>query len=84
VLIFAFGLALIRFAGERVRGRRGAMDIVIFVTMGFNLSRALTGNAPFLATLGATAALVALHAVLAAAAVRSRGWGRCSRGVRPG
>lgn len=70
VAVFLFGLALIRFAGKRLFGRWGAMDIVLSVIIGSNLSRTLTGNAPFLQTLAATALLVALHALLARAAVR--------------
>jgi uncharacterized membrane protein YcaP (DUF421 family) len=51
-------------AGKRLFGRWGAIDIVISVVIGSNLSRALTGNAPFVPTILATAFLVALHSVL--------------------
>lgn len=70
VVIFAFGVALVRAAGKRVFGKWGAMDIILSVVIGSNLSRAMTGSAPFLETLVATAALVAVHGVLAALAVR--------------
>ena len=69
VLVFAFGLIAIRLAGKRVRGRWGAMDIVLFVMIGSNLSRTLTANAPLFPTLAATGVLVALHALLSRAAV---------------
>jgi len=69
-LVFLFGLALVRFAGKRLFGQWGAMDIIVSVIIGSNLSRTLTGGAPFLETLAATALLVVLHALLARAAVR--------------
>ncbi|WP_372624630.1 DUF421 domain-containing protein [Falsiroseomonas sp.] len=76
LLVFAFGLALIRTAGRRAFGRQTPLDVVLAVLIGSNLSRALTGNAPFLATLVATAALVALYwlAVHAAARWHFFGW----------
>jgi uncharacterized membrane protein YcaP (DUF421 family) len=60
-IIFAFGIALLRLAGRRAFGRQSALDIVLTVLIGSNLSRALTGGAPFFATLAGTAALVALY-----------------------
>ena len=80
VLIFLFGIILVRFAGKRIFGKWGAMDIVLSIVIGSNLSRALTGAAPFGETLLATAALVALHAGLAAAAVRVPGLGPLVKG----
>jgi len=69
-LIFVFGLALVRLAGKRVFGKWGAIDIILSVIIGSNLSRALTGGAPFLPTLAATALLVVLHWLLTGAAAR--------------
>jgi uncharacterized membrane protein YcaP (DUF421 family) len=62
------GFIIVRLAGKRLFGRWGAIDIVISVVIGSNLSRALTGNAPFVPTMLATALLVALHSVLDGAA----------------
>ena len=70
VLVFLFGLLLVRVAGKRVFGKWGAFDIILSVIIGSNLSRALTGNAPFVQTLAVTAALVVLHRLLAAVAAR--------------
>ena len=83
-LIFAFGLILVRAAGKRVFGKWTAIDIVLSIVIGSNLSRALTGAAPFVETLIATAVLVLLHSLLIAASVR---WPRLGhmlkgRGVR--
>jgi len=70
VLIFLFGLALVRMASKRVFGKWGAIDIILSVIIGSNLSRALTASAPLWETLAATAVLVALHAGLAWASAR--------------
>jgi len=70
VIVFAFGVGLVRLAGKRVFGKWGAIDIILSIVTGSNLSRAMTGNAPFLTTLLATAVLVALHLALTAFAAR--------------
>ncbi len=71
VLIFAFGLLLIRVFGRRVFGKWAALDIVISIVIGSNLSRTLTGNAQLWETLAATALLLALHWLLSHAVARS-------------
>ena len=81
VLIFIFGLALVRIAGKRVFGKWGAMDIILSIVIGSNLSRALTGTAPLWPTLVATTLLVVLHAALAALAVRVRWLGPLLKGA---
>lgn len=70
VIVFLFGVALVRVAGKRVFGKWGAIDIILSIVIGSNLSRAMTGNAPFVQTLAATAVLVALHLALIALAAR--------------
>jgi uncharacterized membrane protein YcaP (DUF421 family) len=70
VIIFLFGLVLVRLASKRVFGRWGAIDIILSVIIGSNLSRTMTGSAPFLETLAATTVLVALHAVVVWVAAR--------------
>lgn len=69
---FAYGIALVRLAGTRVFGKGAALDIILSVIIGSNLSRALTGNAALWETLIATTALVALHWLVAELAFRSR------------
>lgn len=70
VLIFFIGLLLVRTAATRAFGRWGALDIILAVIVGSNLSRALTGSAPFAPTVIATFLLVLLHAFLSWAAIR--------------
>ncbi|MDQ2735850.1 MAG: DUF421 domain-containing protein [Pseudomonadota bacterium] len=71
VLIFAYGLLLVRVFGRRVFGRWAALDIVVSIVIGSNLSRALTGNAQLWGTLAATALLLGLHWLLSHAVARS-------------
>ena len=68
VLVLFYGLLLVRFAGRRVFGRWAAIDIVVSIIVGSNLSRALTGNAPLWGTLVASTLLMFLHWMLAQAA----------------
>jgi uncharacterized membrane protein YcaP (DUF421 family) len=75
-LIFFYGLLLVRLAGRRIFGRWSALDIVVSIVIGSNLSRAITGTAPLWGTLAASALLVGLHWVLANFASR---YGRFSR-----
>lgn len=70
VLILAYGLLLVRLAGRRVFSKWSALDIIVSIVIGSNLSRALTGNAPLLGTLVASSLLMALHWLLALAAAR--------------
>jgi uncharacterized membrane protein YcaP (DUF421 family) len=74
VLIFAYGLTLVRIAGRRVFGKWSALDIIVSIIIGSNLSRALTGNADLGGTLAATTLLMALHWVLARIAAHSPGF----------
>jgi uncharacterized membrane protein YcaP (DUF421 family) len=79
-LIFVYGLLLVRVAGRRVFGRWSAIDIVVSIIIGSNLSRALTGNAPLWGTLAGTTLLMALHWLLAHGAARSRWLSRLVEG----
>ncbi len=65
VIIFAWGFVLIRFAGRRIFGQWAALDTVVAIMAGSNLSRAITGSAPLVGTMIATAVLIALHWALA-------------------
>jgi uncharacterized membrane protein YcaP (DUF421 family) len=79
-LVFAYGLALVRLAGRRVFGRWSAIDIVVSIVVGSNLSRTLTGNAPLAGTLAATSVLMLLHWLLSQAAARSAAVSRLVEG----
>lgn len=71
LVVFIYGLAIVRIAGRRVFGKWAALDIIVSIIVGSNLSRALTGQAALGGTLAATTVLMALHWFLAQAAARS-------------
>lgn len=80
LLIFAYGLAMVRLIGRRVFGKWAALDIIVSIIIGSNLSRALTGNAPLAGTIAGTTVVFAVHWALAQAAARSPTWSRWIEG----
>jgi uncharacterized membrane protein YcaP (DUF421 family) len=71
VLIFSYGLVLLRLSGPRMFGHWSALDIVISIMVGSALARAMTGSAPLVGTMVAAAIMAALHVGLAHAVARS-------------
>ncbi|MGE5545957.1 MAG: DUF421 domain-containing protein [Solirubrobacterales bacterium] len=80
IVVFAYGVAIVRFAGHRIFGKARAFDVVLSVIVGSNLSRALTGNSEMGATLIATTAIVAIHWAVAHLAVRWHWLSRLAKG----
>lgn len=80
LICLLYGLALIRFAGHRIFGKATALDVVLSVIVGSNLSRALTGNAALLETLAATTGIVAAHWAFARIAIHWHGFSRLVKG----
>jgi len=70
VVVFIYGLLLVRLAGRRVFGKWAALDIIVSIMIGSSLSRIITGTAQLGGTLVATAVLLGLHFVLAHTAAR--------------
>lgn len=70
-IIFVYLWVLVRLADRRAFSQISAFDLVIGMILGSTLSRAMTGNAPFFATLLTAGALMLLHVVLAKLALRS-------------
>lgn len=64
-VVFLFAVALVRLGHRRAFGHNTTLDLVLTVVLGSTLSRAITGNAPFVPTLAAAGTLVAVHAVMA-------------------
>lgn len=80
IVIFIYLLVLVRFTGPRAFGRSTAFDLVLAVLLGSALSRCLTGNAPFVPTLSAAAALALLHVLLARLSLLSPRLGHLVKG----
>ena len=72
VILFIVGIAYIRIAGRRTFSQASPLDIVVALVVGSNLSRAMTGKAPFWPALAATLLLVVLHRVFARLTLRWR------------
>ena len=80
LLVFAFGLTLLRLGGHRVLARSSSIDIVVAIVLGSILSRVVSGTAPTGPTLAAAAALVAVQRALDALAYWYKGLGRVTKG----
>lgn len=65
VIVFVATLVFIRMGATRIFGRNSAFDIVLVIILGSILSRAITGNAPFLPTIVAAIVLIILHVLVA-------------------
>ena len=71
VVVFCYGLAMVRLAGRRIFGKWAALDFIVSIIVGSSLSRAITGGAPLGGTMASTTLIMLLHWVLAHAAARS-------------
>lgn len=80
VIIFLWAMALYRAVPRRAFGSNATIDIVLVVIMGSSLSRALTGNAPLLPVIVATAVMAVLYSLLILAASRFDLIGRLIKG----
>lgn len=70
VIIFFIGVAYVRIAGRRTFSHASPMDIVVALIVGSNLSRVMTGKAPFWPAIDASLVLVLLHRVFAILTIR--------------
>lgn len=82
VIVFVWAVALYRAMPRRAFGSNAALDIVIVVVLGSSLSRALTGNAPVVPTIAATAVLAILYGLLNYMALRFDWVSRALKGRR--
>jgi uncharacterized membrane protein YcaP (DUF421 family) len=80
VLVFCAALAMLRVAGPRTFGRGTAFDLVLKITLGSLLSRAVMAASPLWSTLLACAIFVGLHRLMAVAAYHYEGFGWLIKG----
>lgn len=80
VLIFLFGLTVIRLFGRHAFGKQTPLDIVLAIVIGSTFSRALTGNARFIPTLVAMFVLVLCFWLFSHVAARWPPFGRLVKG----
>jgi uncharacterized membrane protein YcaP (DUF421 family) len=81
VVIFIFGVVLMRLADRRFLGRNAGFDVLLGVVLGSVLSRGINGQAAFFPTLGACLVLVILHHLLATAACHSHVFSQWVKGL---
>lgn len=70
IILFVVGIAYVRIAGRRTFSQASPLDIVVALVVGSNLSRAMTGKAPFWPALAATLLLVVLHRIFVMLTIR--------------
>jgi uncharacterized membrane protein YcaP (DUF421 family) len=80
LVVFILAIAMIRIANKRFMGKNAALDVLLGIVFGSMVSRAITGNAPFLPTIVASLVLVLLHWLLSAIAFRSKTFGTLVKG----
>lgn len=78
--VYLFSILLLRFGSKRFMGRSTGFDLLVGIMLGSILSRAITGQAPFLPTLLAAVVLVGLHWVVATVAFYARSLGPVLKG----
>lgn len=80
VVVFLFALLIVRFGSKRFIGGNTAFDMILSVMLGSVISRAITGQSPFIPTLCAALALVGLHATFGKVAFRFGSFGTMIKG----
>ena len=80
LLVYLVVVAIVRLGKKRFLGRATAFDVTIGIMPGSIASRAITGNAPLWPAMAACAALMAMHWLLTAAALRSHAFGALIKG----
>jgi uncharacterized membrane protein YcaP (DUF421 family) len=80
IIVFLATLIMIRLGPKRSLAHRTPFDAVLLIILAAVLSRAINGSAPFFATIGGGAVLVALHRLFALLAFHSHGFGILVKG----
>ena len=70
-IVFLIMVVIVRLGGHRAFAEWSAFDIVVSIMLGSILSRAITGNAPFLGTLVAGFVLILCHRLVGLASQKS-------------
>lgn len=82
LLIFILTLILVRLGDRRIFSKNAAFDIVLGIILGSLLSRAITGNAPFVPTTITCVMLVVLHWLFALFAQKFHPFGLLIKGEK--
>jgi uncharacterized membrane protein YcaP (DUF421 family) len=74
-MVFIVTILMVGLAKKRFMGRATAFDVSLGIMIGSIVSRAVTGNSPFLPALAATAVLLGMHWLFSGIALRWHGVG---------
>jgi len=80
VVVFIFAVVIVRLGKKRFISENTAFDVILGVMLGSIISRAITGQSPFVPTLTAGVVLVALHWLFSQIAVRWDAFGTLIKG----
>ncbi|MFN4128945.1 MAG: DUF421 domain-containing protein [Paracoccaceae bacterium] len=80
IVVFAFAVMLVRLGNKRFISGNTAYDVILGVMLGSIVSRAVTGQSPFLPTLCAALVIVVLHRLFSRIAIRSDHFGALIKG----
>lgn len=76
VILFVLGIIYIRLAGRRTFSQASPLDIIVYLIVGSNISRVMTGKANVFPVMAATLVLVVLHRLLSYATLRKSWFSR--------
>ena len=79
-IVYIVTVLIVRLGKKRFMGQATAFDVILGIMLGSIVSRAITGNAPFLPALAASAVLVGMHWLFSAIAMRWHGFGNAIKG----
>jgi uncharacterized membrane protein YcaP (DUF421 family) len=80
LIVYIVAILLVKLGDKRFMGKNTAFDMILAIILGSVLSRAVTGSAPFLPTIGASILLVALHWLFAFISYHSDWFGTLTKG----
>lgn len=80
VLAYPVGIAFVRLGEKRFIGKITAFDVIMGIVIGSILARAITGGAPFFASLGVGLVLVTLHYLFAVLSYNVEWFGEIVKG----
>lgn len=80
IVVFAFSVMLVRLGSKRFISGNTAYDVILGVMLGSIISRAITGQSPFLPTLCAALVIVVLHRLFSRIAVSLDDFGTLIKG----
>ena len=80
IIVYVTAIFFVKIGEKRFMGKNTAFDMILGIVLGSVLSRAVTGNAPFVQTIGAGAVLVGVHWLFSVVSFHSDWFGTLIKG----